>query len=463
MVLLRVAEHILTPEGERRLNETEVSGPAFDSLQDFLGSTVCNLIGQQESYFRVNGFQSVANLIALGRRNLNCFPGGPGSGPDLEVGPSSARDAFTGGQCTFNYTISAGSDVISSSGNEFVRTRGAQIDGPIYSVEINPASGLPGIWIRREAGGPLIAAGGATMSTTERNLNLSRGGFRDVTVTPTGGQSDDCGDSPRFPDEFPPGQDLPPAPNPGDVLIEREIRTREVVIDGNPVNFSYEVGPVTIDVDGFINIPIFNTLFRLTPTLEVEVDVGRSPSDGADTSEDITAIRDNLEQDIAGIVNGQACDGTPLVADVEGEGLAGLAQLITSASNLLATLTNSACPVGSTPPGLSTLILLESGTFQPGEVRLVDLPDDAVSVSLQVENLPSSLRVFKNAGMESEARYGFWSVQVESVEGGFGPEPSSVYTPSSRLEVPMFQGFQRRVRLSLQRGVQYTLYYQRIE
>lgn len=175
------------------------------------------------------------------QRNLFC------NEPPDDVAPF-VQPPFSGGQCTFSYTINYSYEITNSSGGTDTGSGVTQADGPIEGTRsevTNPGGG-------QRANGFIVVEGGESEIFVIASALVGAGDPEPIanvtinSVTPVGGGPDNCGDPPPV---------LPPY-SPGDYTVNENV----TYIDNNDVEVTIPVGivvaPVSVNNDLSVNVPV---------------------------------------------------------------------------------------------------------------------------------------------------------------------------------------------------------------
>lgn len=182
--------------------------------------------------------------------------------------PQSSPPPFTGGQCTFNYTVALELEVVAASSGGFITwlpSQRANTPGPIGGFRVNPSNGRQfqvqsnGIWL--------------TMITLSSGSQRFSGETRSIVITPSSGQADTCGDLP--------GGDIPPEGETTDTvdvdfelpdgtpinLPDLPIKTFPPCVDLNEISIPFELETPFGPVCGRIGLE-FTLLGQVAPTID---------------------------------------------------------------------------------------------------------------------------------------------------------------------------------------------------
>lgn len=426
-------------------------GGGATSFTQWWNNNRCASMNVVESGLRVAGSDALANAYAKARRFSGCY-----NEPPPPLNKQTPENGYEGGQCpgsTYRVEISW----VNSGrgpGNGAVTPR-----GPVTFIGLGPSPANPTRTAILVVGRNLLGeeqtfqlhAAIPPEEITSWSLDLF-----EVTSGP-----DDCGNAPGQGPQYPPGQELAPPGNVGDEIGEaQDITITEDTPDG-PVEVTYEFGPIiNLGTDG-IGTTINGEPIRIAPDGHIGAD-DPDPLDGQPDGRDEEQEQeqtDKLMSDVIGAITVFPCNQDSLEGSYSGQGIDGLKNLIETATGLLSIQIESLCSSGNDVAPIGDGILLSSGTFSQGEVRNIPLPSTAVEVQLEVTGFDTRIRVFKLAGNEIEADFGWWSIAFEDGNDRFAQESTRVRSPRVSLDAPPPRGRQRFVRLSLKSEVQYNLYY----
>ena len=192
---------------------------------------------------------------------------------------------FSGGQCSFPYNVSLEAEVvIASSGSSltWLPSSRANTPGPIGGFRVNPSNQRQfqvlgnGQWY--------------TMTTLSSGSQAFSGDFRNLNITPTGGQEDNCGDppadlSPDAPITFPDQPITFDDDNGVSVTFNEDVTMYEPYFDVNgDLNISVRIGELFGDLEIFPD-------FRFSPRINWG-------GDGVDGPECGPAVDDPPEEEV---------------------------------------------------------------------------------------------------------------------------------------------------------------------
>ena len=373
----------------------------FQGLEGFLTSSLCDLVGAQESFFRSTGADALANRASASRAAGGCYVNPPSS-----LVPSLPPLEFSGGQCPVVYRVRYSYDFA----NNGPFTGSTNLQGPILGSVFNAATGNGS-----EPDG--FGRGGVRYNNPEQIIWLTAGqlsnyltGFNITSVERVDGQVDNCGSLPTSPPEYPPGVDVPPAPAPGDELMPPGVI--EVPVPGGgltiPIGFAY--GSVNIDANGVINFDLGGINVSLNPDFNVSIGdpppSGQSPSDqeyqdgvrdALDSIQDrlisletdVGRLQDEFIDPLDGSISGGLCDGSDITLDYSGTGFVGLANQINVLSIVTSALFQQFCQLLGDDEVLELLPLGSFGGLDERRFFDVDLPADARIVYLDATTTTS--------------------------------------------------------------------------
>lgn len=285
----------------------------FGALNDFLIDSQCVLLGALESGTRNAGLTPLANGWAFTRGFNGCYSGAP---PPFVKG-DDIPPLYEGGQCVGdNYRVRVGYD-------NSVRGPGVTnniFPGPIVDISVidspqNPGQDAVAVFHNDQQGVPTFS-----------QVHI---GFAGETVTITGiveltnlSGPDNCGSLPTIPGDYPDGQELPPAPSPGDVIAPGRDIVVPVDTPGGTVDFGVNIGDATFCQDNSICITVDGVPHRIRPDGGIDYapdEPGGSEPPSSDSS-DIEDIKELLETQIEGEFTWANCEGEPLTAGYSGQG-----------------------------------------------------------------------------------------------------------------------------------------------
>ena len=421
-------------------------------LQEWWRVNNCRVMAAGESGLRALGLNALANRQAAMRAQNGCYLDPP-SGFVGEAGEPPMR----GGQCP---------------GTRYRVRITVRIDGgapiPASTSAFGPLSG-PAIESistgnNREA---VILRG----FTSSGNLNVQQmisgtdnQRLSDLVVTSlevTNGGPDDCGDQP-FDDsvQYPPGKELPEPPSVGDEVAPKAPFDVDITINDIDVPITIEVGPGFFGGDKGTRVDVNGRPYDILPDGGVSVpDNGEEDlPPGVSLADKIEELQEELEKEISGSLSTILCDGEEVSASYSGTGLLGLQAMIETAFNLRTSSFLSLCAegleIGLGPPQL----ISSKPSVGVGEVDVIAISTSVRLCLLVVTGNPPGLRVFKLAGDQSEARFGFWSVVNVDGNEGYSEKPCEVFVRNSSLPCPNPYGLDRSVRISLKPGLGYSLF-----
>lgn len=383
---------------------------------------------------------------------------------------------FRGGQCPVRYFIT-------TEINEFNSLEGLWAEpswvGPLTSIQwdiVQVANGF-NFYVPTVTG-----VNGSFQGSASFRYAIPIGASQDVpfNLLRHDGLPDDCGDpgstipSP-FPDPgFPPGGPIVYPPGGGPVVVDIDIG------NGATIAVPIQVGPFDIPVE--FNFPIELNIdnhvwqilpdFTLAPRFNVGGGGGASEADLAELNAKLDALKDVTDQNLvrtaaveqavfmevsAQLTSGQCGDESPSSVEVTGNAFEFLAAVMTQESLGRYVQSRSLCPVlGPRFPDVEASVIA-SGTAGINHAEFVQVSDDVLQVALRCDGLPVGLRVYRNAGEDIHAKFGFIA---EALDMGSNPCPKEqeyVYTREHLLDLSRFDERTRYVRIALAEGIQWTL------
>lgn len=440
---------------------------ANDLIGGAIQDTVCKVAGEIQGFLTTDrGRGPSAALICLYRSSAcgaNCD------------GPLPKRP-FTGGQCGEAYDFRA---------YEYVPPSQAPPDGAV-TRDLNLRLNGP---TKVETTAVSVGDGGYTRHTIVDGAGVSRftlnewwdGGqvFYENLGRVDGGL-DNCGDPPPvvpIPDDgtggIPPTVVYPPG-WPGPVYVEGEDE------NGDSIFLPVFVGPVDINVDDLfpINIDVNGQSYTISPDFNINPRFEGGDFDDSDILASIDGLNskvDDIDVDLSALTDGvQAilddlfaerttsitrgtCGEEPETVEVSGNSFAFMAAALTQLSLARYTQVNSLCPSEGEEVEDVAPSTIESGTAGINHVEFVAVPEDAQVVVLVCSGTPTGMRIYRNAGDQVHAQFGFIA-ECFDVEGVPCPkEQEYVYTREHVLVLEPFAGTQRFVRLALTEGVSWAL------
>ena len=479
---------ILTPfynEGPFRDRIEPIRRIVQPAVGRFLVDAACDLSRAMESGYRAVGATSLASSQLAARNAAGCR--GPNPGPST-VTPTPPP--FEGGQCPVQYNVFFRVNRSEPPGSSGASQTSAL--GPIFGPRLVAVPGGVETYVFDHS-----APGGGTATTSMSALSGPTGSLslEYFVVARSDGGPDNCGDLPGGAD-LPPPDNLPPPPREGDQIysptwVDIPIDDR----DDNSQNWSVSVGPVIFGGVTGANFNVGDIPIRILPDWTVQVgdrDEGGgggnpalpAPSDSSALERIATEIDElddrllsqleDIERDLERIpealdllfpqVEAESvlldCKGRELVFSSSGRGIEGLSSQISMATELLARASLFACPM-DVEPALGPIEVLVTGVASgPVEFVPVVLFDPYVRATLVVSPGPNS-RIYRSLGDASTGYFGYW---------GHGPvldgqpvaiEWRQINTYRSAYDLPGKPGWS--VWLNFERGVEYTLYGQKLE
>lgn len=423
--------------------------PIREAQTEFLINAACDIAGKMESGYRFLGLPALANQLSVARANASCYTGSP---PSFEASQSSPP--FVGGQCA---GVAYEADIEANrSGNIPISYVGTNMIGPIAEFRPIPTGTGPYTAEYRRVG---------ESSFQQVQGSPSTGGSPITSITIVGplrrvdGQPDTCGDPPYdVTVDWPDGVELPSPPSPGDVLVPNQIVDVTVDVNGVPSVVSVEVGDVVFSPDVGVEFTVGDLSYTLSPSFTLSFEL---PGEGGDVSrveEIVEEIREEVTQQIAGSLGAQSCSAEVVAAEYSGAGLRGLQDLGSKLLQVLSSLLLEQCPVDAEVNQALNRVEVGSGTAGLNDVTYVSVGVKSRIVCLEVEGLPPDLRVYKLAGDDLEAPFGYMCLTEGSGSDTFNGPAVDVKTRQTRYDVGRDRGFDRAIRLSLRRGLEWTLY-----
>lgn len=474
-----------------------LSAPIREGLNSFANAAICDIVGAQEAFFRAAGASALAHRASVSRAAAGCYTGNP---PSLV--PEYEEPPFVGGQCGVLYDAYFG--IQHTSGpedgytNSFWRLR---IGGPVTGWEETQfRPGLNIITIYSGGSGvPFVQTGtySAANYSNPRLLELRR----------IDGLPDSCGNvNDPAPIVYPPGQELPPAPSPGQEVYPPGITTVDFNFNGTfaPVGFFH--GSANIDLNGNVNLNFGGIDVNISPDLGFDFgdDGSQGESFGSDPPEfpefpdipdysgDFEGLGDALDsignkQDVLGDSLDSVGQGVGVIIDrvqevkdllaidfddtmqwvscrgiedsmgYEGTGLRGLESALKALLALVNLGSGEYCEILPSAPLAGTVI--RSEFFPAREIDNffdVDIDSEAKAVSLEISLARPSYSVRRGSdGSEGDlqGRYGVVSFLEEVVSGDWQTmtEPVNQYYSVGLYRVPK-TGNPARIRVSVSAG-----------
>jgi len=285
----------------------------YGAFNDFLVDSQCVLLGALESGTRNAGLSPLANGWAFVRGFNGCYSGSP---PAFQK--ELPENGYYGGQCEVTYDATFSIEM-ENGVQDNQQTAGML--GPIMGLRTNPNAFSKGVTSRVEYsrdGETWQAAGSGTVSPLNRAVSEPF----NVVVTRRDGQPDDCGNGPQGQEVYPDGQELPPPPSDGDVIVPGRDIVVPVDVPGGTVDLGVNIGDATFCQDGSICVSVDGLPHRIRPDGGIDVapdEPGASEPPSSDSS-DIQDIKDALEVDIQGEFNWVNCEGEPMTSGYFGQG-----------------------------------------------------------------------------------------------------------------------------------------------
>lgn len=435
-------------------NESPLSPENVAALADWWNSTNCDVMDWAESGLRALGLEALANRQRSFKSQAGCEIPLGGGYPRGYQPPN-----FPGGQCPgtkYRFFVSWTTILPDGGGND-----NAEMWGPVDGLEVIPNPNFGNSFLLRLLG---RSSNGSPRSVTFASASNGTlfSSFQVDSVTVESGP-DDCGDKEGGGPSYPPPGNLPSPPSVGDTFGEPSYVPTTVPINGTDVPIDIEFGPPSFLGKDGIRVPINGVPIDISPdggiTVPDTLDSDESPGENVNTKLD--EILEKLEEEIGGELTAIGCDGEPTSAQYLGVGLQGLNAAIQTGFALRSAALTQLCPVGGDVALQEVELLGTSVPFGVSEVKTVSLPSDAREMYIEVTGDPPGLRVFKLAGNESEARFGFWSVRYDNGNDDFSEAPTEIFTRMATMSLPSANGRDRSVRISLKSGLGYSLFIQR--
>lgn len=435
-------------------NESPLSPTNVAALKEWWDRNNCDVMDWAESGLRGLGLEGLANRQRSFKAQSGCESVLDDGYPKRYAPPN-----FPGGQCPGTRYDITSSWTQSSPGFEGSTTN--DLFGPIEGLVVIPNPNF--------GNSELLTLVGRTSSGAVNSIVLSSANngrtftsFQIDNIVVLSGP-DNCGDRPGGGPTYPPAGSLPPPPSVGDSFGDPQDIPSTVPINGTDVPIDLEFGPPEFLGKDGIRVPINGVPIDISPdggiTVPDTLDSDEGPVDNVNTKLD--EILERLEEQISGELTSIGCDGEPSSASYFGVGLQGLNAAIQTAFALRSSGLTQLCPVGGDVALQEVELLSTSVPFGASEVKTVSLPSDAREMYIEVTGDPPGLRVFKLAGNESEARFGFWSVRFDNGNDDFSEAPTEIFTRMATMSLPPSNGRDRSVRISLKSGLGYSLFIQR--
>lgn len=435
-------------------NESPLSDTNVAALQEWWNRNNCNVMDWAESGLRGLGLEGLANRQRSFKAASGCESVLADGYPKRYAPPN-----FPGGQCPGSRYDVTSSWTQSSPGFEGTATN--DLFGPIEGLEVVPNPNF--------GNSELLQLVGRTSTGAEQRITLSSANnnrtfasFQVDSIVVLSGP-DNCGDRPGGGPTYPPAGSLPPPPSVGDTFGDSQDIPSTVPINGVDVPIDLEFGPPEFLGKDGIRVPINGVPIDISPDGGINIpgglDSDESPIDTIDNKLD--EILEKLEEEIGGELTTISCDGETVTASYLGVGLQGLNAGLQTGFALRSSALTQLCPVGGDINLQDAELLSTSVPFGPSEVKSVSLPEDAKELYIEVTGDPPGLRIFKLAGNDSEARYGFWSVTYDNGNDSFTEAPIEIFTRMATISLPPSNGRSRSVRVSLKSGLGYSLFIQR--
>lgn len=387
-------------------------------FSQWVDAAACDLAGKLESGYRSLGLDALGNVVAVSRRNANCYIGTPPPVSQLPPQPPS----FTGGQCSTIYTVTV------EYSTPIAARRGAvDARGPIAGLAVRSgqfADGQPG---------ERLVVLGTSVNGGEEEFSIQRTStsprFFDeviVSIVRKDGQPDDCGNLPPGSAVYPPGEELPPPPAPGEPIRPDE----DFDFDFEPSPGAPSI-PVTVPITNFNFNPDIGVTFNfgginigIRPDFGIDIGVDDNAlPEGSSTSEQVESVSDAveavqqlLEAPIEGTQAVTLCSGLDLPVSWTGAGLAGLSDQIRALSSQNAVLVQQYCPLLDPSPAPGSL--LNSVSFDASSAHVfhdISLPPEAKFCVVRVEGLLTAYAVRATGGNGDEDYQSRFAVVSEIV------------------------------------------------
>ena len=433
-----------------------VKNPAErEGLSGWIGARYCEILGLSEAGLRTVNLIGAANTQAWLRGFQGCSPGIPG---DLTA--TSEPPPFEGGQCPtlyqvrLNWTESDGDTGIT---NQF-------LDGPISNIYIRPQPSSPSNDFLS------IDHLGQDGNPTTTNVHGTTFGVKITswsvhTLQRVDGQPDNCGSLPGSGPTYPDGVDLPPAPNVGDEVFPKEyIEVAPTGPDGQPYPITVEIGPATYCGNGVICVEVNGRPYKLTPEGDIVTgDEEVAPRDDEQTPTDkLDELLNEFNKEVSGVLRAEGCDEALYERAYFGTGFTGLEAMINAAVLLRTDTDLTACDCFVEEDLMPPQLLASFPQSDGIEVWKVPLSSAVRMAYLEVNGNPGSLRVYRLAGNDREADFGFWSIGYDVGNEEYNGPQIGVTTITSSLPVPPPMGRGRYARISLKKGISATLTVQEV-
>lgn len=250
----------------------QIAAPyVLDGLSSFMEAAACDIVGAQEAFFRSIGAEALAHRAAVSRAVAGCYTGElPSLVPNPEAPP------FVGGQCPgTRYQV----NFIAGSAQAGYPTSNVFGFGPFGGFELRPDPARPG-W--RQLKAILAPFVGAAFDILIQNFSPFETGvsWQILDVVVLNGPNN-CGNiNDGAPPLYPPGQELPPAPAPGQEVYPPGITTIDFDFNGvlAPVGFFH--GSANIDINGNVNLNFGGIDVNISPDLGIDIGDDGSPGGG---------------------------------------------------------------------------------------------------------------------------------------------------------------------------------------
>jgi hypothetical protein len=154
----------------------------------------------------------------------------------------------------------------------------------------------------------------------------------------------------------------------------------------------------------------------------------------------------------------QICGDEPENAAYLGSGFLGVQAMLETAVTLLSVQIQSVCARLPGAPTLGPRFFVGQGTASVGSVFNEALTSATRVVEIEIGGDDSNVRVYKLSGSETEGEYGFWAISYDDGTDRFPEESRKLVNKRGSLMVPEFDGRDRCCRISIKRGLTYSLY-----
>jgi len=310
----------------------------YGAFNEFLVNTQCTLLGFLEVGSRGAELDALANAWAFSRGFNGCYAGTPPTFVKEAVG-----EFFPGGQCDVVYLVTFEFDLEVSGSFTTANTFLGPIGAPIFE----PADGDSGSPNQFGAGYVVFGPDRTVQFITGGSVGEDLVGFRILMVSRVDGMPDDCGDSPDFDPQYPPGQELPPMPNIGDVIaqgVDIEVLVPTGVGD---IPVTIEVGDVTYCDIATLCTTVDGIPHRIRPDGGIDIlpyEPGQPPETPTD-SELLDEIVEALNAEISGDLMWEDCQEQTIQESFNGVGFVGLQAMLSALLSVVNQGSNEYCPL----------------------------------------------------------------------------------------------------------------------